>query len=245
MDNKEKVLVIIPAYNEETVVAEVIKSVQKNVPGVDIITINDGSKDMTARVAQKAGSKVINLPFNMGYGVALQTGYKYALENNYQYVVQLDADGQHNPKYINELLTQVQSGKADVVIGSRFLGEGGYKVSRTRRGGMFLFGSIASFITGQRITDPTSGYQAVNREALCFCVSDVYPYDYPDADTIIMLHFAGFKVREVPMKMFLNKKVRTMHSGIKPLYYIFKMFLSIFVSLLREKPYKKRRKKCL
>ncbi|MBU1863830.1 MAG: glycosyltransferase family 2 protein [Candidatus Omnitrophica bacterium] len=244
MKKKSKTLIIIPAHNEEENIGSVIGEIRKHHPLLDIVTVNDGSTDKTKYAAEVAGSKVLTLPFNLGYGVALQTGYKYALESDYQYVVQLDADGQHDPQYIQALLHEVESGAADVSIGSRFLAERAYKVTTVRRLGMLIFGSLASIITKRRISDPTSGYQAINRSVLHFYASDVYPCDYPDADVIILLHFAGFKVKEVPVKMFASKKLKSMHGGFKPVYYIFKMFLSILVTLLREKPDKRKREIC-
>lgn len=233
-------MVIIPAYNEEGNVAGVIKSIKEHVPSIDIVVINDGSADKTARVAKNEGATVINLPFNMGYGTALQTGYKYALEKGYDYVVQLDADGQHDPRYINKLLRKVETERVDVVIGSRFLDSELYKAFPLRRLGIFLFGSVASLIIRQRVTDATSGYQAINKQVLNFYASDIYPYDYPDANVIIMLYFAGFKIKELPVVMYPSKTGKSMHAGLKPLYYMFKMSLSILMTLLREKPHKRR-----
>ena len=177
----------------------------------------------------------------MGYGAALQTGFKYALMKRYQYVVQMDADWQHDPVSIKTLLDEVKKEKADVVIGSRFLVENGkYRTSWVRKIGMSLFGKIASVIIGQPVTDPTSGFQALNRDALRFYASQYYPADYPDADVIIMLHRAGLRIREIPVLMHPRKQGQSMHSGLKPVYYIFKMFLSMFVTLLRKDRFERR-----
>ncbi len=229
-----KNIVIIPAYNEEENIAGVVLGIKKVVPDADIVVVNDGGQDRTGEIARKSGGQVISLPFNMGYGVALQTGFKYALRRGYEYAVQMDADGQHDPRDILSLLQAVKSGEADVAIGSRFLEGNSYRIPALRRLGMFIFSFLASVFTGQRITDPTSGYQALNRRGLMFYASDYYPVDFPDADVIIMLHRAGLKVKEVPVTMHSSTTGRSMHSGLKPLYYIFKMFLSIFVTLLRK-----------
>ena len=239
-DPKE-VIIIIPAYNEEGNLLSLIKNIRSKISGVDILIIDDGSADRTARVAEKAGALVASLPFNMGYGAALQTGFKYALMNRYRYVIQMDADGQHDPDSIRTLLEELKKEDADVVIGSRFMdGKELYKTHWTRRFGMILFGKIASMITGLLITDPTSGFQALNRDALRFYASKYYPVDYPDADVIIMLHRAGLRVREVPVTMHPRLEGESMHSGLKPIYYIFKMFLSMFVTLLRKDKFVKR-----
>jgi glycosyltransferase involved in cell wall biosynthesis len=237
--SEHSLLVVIPAYNEEANVDRVVEAVCEELPTADVVVIDDGSCDRTAKVASAAGAKVVSLPYNMGYGTALQTGYKYARENGYQLLAQIDADGQHDPIHIREMLDLIQEGNADVVIGSRFLVDNGYRAAFVKRVGMLLFGSIASWATGQKISDPTSGYQALNRRAFCYCANDVYPSDFADADVLIMLHRAGFRIREVPVKMYpsVNKQSRylNMYSFFTPLYYIFKMSLTMFVALLRER----------
>jgi hypothetical protein len=233
-----KTLTIIPAFNEEKTIAQVISGVRKSAPYCDILVINDGSSDSTGKRAKAAGARVIHLPFNMGYGIALQTGYKYALEKGYHYMIQMDGDGQHDPYYIKELLEVVTSGKANVAIGSRFSKNSNndiYRAGWIKKTGIMLFASITSIIIRQRVSDPTSGYQAIDRKVAKFYVSESYPCDYPDADVIIMLHRAGFKIKEFPVVMHQNRNKKSMHSGIKPLYYIFKMFLSIFLTLLRKR----------
>ena len=231
---KEKILVVIPALNEAEQIAQVVQQVRKEVPKAEVLIVNDGSTDQTGKIALRAGAKVLSHPFNMGYGVALQTGYKYALQYGFDYVLQMDGDGQHDPRYLQGLLKEVQEGGVAVAIGSRFLGEGEYQGSFLRRVGMRLFGFIASRLSGQKITDPTSGYQALNQRAIEFCTRDAFPGDYPDADVLIMLHRAGLRFREVPVGMHPKLNGRSMHSGLKPLYYIYKMLLSIMLNLMRK-----------
>ena len=179
----KEVIIVIPAYNEEKNIEPLIKNIKAKVSNVDILVIDDGSADRTAREAEKAGAIALRLPFNMGYGAALQTGFKYALNKRYRYVVQMDADGQHDPESVKILLNEIRKENADVVIGSRFLdNKNTYKVPLVRKIGMGLFGKIASIITGLAVTDPTSGFQALNRDALRFYASKYYPVDYPDAD---------------------------------------------------------------
>lgn len=236
---KGELLVVIPAYNEEANVGRVIGRVRACLPQADVLVINDGSRDGTARVAAQAGAKVVNHTYNMGYGAALQTGYKYGRDNGYRRLAQIDADGQHDPIYILEMLNLIEGGEADIVIGSRFLMENGYRAPLVKRVGMVLFGTVASWVTGQKVSDPTSGYQTMNRKAFCFCAGDVYPSDFADADVLIMFHRAGFRVREVAVRMYpsANKRSRylNMYSFLTPVYYIFKMSLAVFVSLLRER----------
>lgn len=241
----KKSLIIIPAHNEENNIARVIKEIKSNQVAADILVVNDGSSDATSMIAKESGAMVLDLPFNMGYGVALQTAYKYAVREGYSYVVQLDGDGQHDAKYVNVLLEELKKEEADVVIGSRFLKGREYKAPFPRRIGMAVFNFIASWVVGQKITDSTSGYQALNSSVLNFFKNDVYPCDYPDADVLIMLHLAGFKIKEVPVTMFPSASGKSMHSGLKPVYYIFKMFLSILVTLLRKRPSRKGDDKCL
>ena len=231
---KENILVIIPALNEEEQIATVVQQVKEQVPEALILVVNDGSSDRTEEKALACGVKVLSHPFNMGYGVALQTGYKYAWKCDFDYVLQMDGDGQHDPQYLRVLLAEVKEGKVDVVIGSRFLREGGYHVPLMRRMGMLLFGFIASRVSGQKITDPTSGYQALGRRVIEFYTRDAFPGDYPDADVLVMLHRAGLRMQEVPVAMRPNSNGRSMHSGLKPLYYIYKMLLSITLSLMRK-----------
>lgn len=238
MTKSSKPLIIIPAYNEGRNIVGVIDSIHQNAPSLDVVLVNDGSLNGTAAVAESKGAMVINLPFHMGYGTAVQTGYKYALRSGYDYTIQMDGDGQHEPGYIVALLQELKTGRADVIIGSRFSDPKQtrrYRGSFARRVGMLLFGVVTSMIMRQRVTDPTSGYIGLNRKALEYLSSDVYPADYPDADVIIMLHRAGFRIKEIPVVMYENKQKGSLHRGVRPLYYIFKMALSIFVTTLRKK----------
>ena len=226
--------VIIPAYNEAERIASTIADIRKFI-NADIIVVNDGSTDNTVSEAKAAGAAVLDLPFNLGYGAALQTGLKYALKKGYEFTVQMDADGQHDPSAIQSLIKPVLDSEIDIAVGSRFLSGGDYKAPFFRRVGMLFFAFIASIFTGKRITDPTSGFQALNRKVMEFCASEAYPVDYPDADVIIMLHRRGIKFKEVPITMKRAVGKLSMHSGLKPFYYTFKMLLSILVTLLRNK----------
>jgi len=236
----QKVIVLIPAYNEEKQIVAVIERVRRIVPEFDILVVNDGSCDATARMASSTGAIVVSHPFNMGYGVAIQTGYKYAFANGYDFLVQIDGDGQHDPSFIKVLLEPVIAGETDFAIGSRFLQQESYRPSFSRRLGILFFRRLVSVLIGREITDPTSGYQAMNREVIRFFTDDIFPCDYPDADMLVTLNMAGFRLREVPVRMYANSQGKSMHSGLKPLYYVFKMCLSILVTLLRRRSFYQR-----
>lgn len=227
--------VIIPGYNEANNIRSVIGDIRRYHPG-DIVVVDDGSGDATSALAREAGAFVIRHPFNMGYGVALQTGYKYAVQKGYDTLVQIDGDGQHGARFIPELFRMVEAGECDVAIGSRFQAASGYRFGLLKTAGVRLFRQLIRLLTGERITDPTSGYQCLNRRAFAFLTGDLFPCDYPDANVIIMLHRAGFTIKEVPVEMVPNREGRSMHRGILTIgYYCFTMFLSIFVTVLRKR----------
>lgn len=228
-----KTLLIIPAHNEAENIGRVLSDVEATRLALDVLVVDDCSSDETAAVASQAGAHVLRLPCNLGYGGAVQAGFRYAVRRGYSFGVLMDADGQHDAGCIAGLLRSVQDGKTDLALGSRFLGHMGYRTSAIKRLGMAVFRQIASRVTGQRITDPTSGFQALNHDVMAFFAADNYPIDFPDADTILLLHFAGFRLAEVPVTMRERMSGESMHSSWKPIYYVFKMFLSIFIVLLR------------
>ncbi len=233
-EHAARTLVLIPAFNEAGKIAAVIRRVRGVVPECDILVVNDGSRDETAREAAAAGALVVSHPFNMGYGVTIQTGYKYAWTRGYDFLAQIDGDGQHDPAFLPTLLAPVMAGEADVCVGSRFLEVASYRPSFARRLGIAFFRKVVSLLTRQRVTDPTSGYQAFNRDVIRFFTTEFFPCDYPDADILLTLHLAGFISREVPVRMYANGEGKSMHNGLKPLYYVFKMCLAIFVTMLRS-----------
>ncbi|MBN2125273.1 MAG: glycosyltransferase family 2 protein [Deltaproteobacteria bacterium] len=227
--------VIIPAFNEERSIAEVIKGIRESGHG-DIIVVDDGSTDKTGARAREAGAFVIPHPFNMGYGVALQTGYKYALRRGYDLLVQMDGDGQHDPDSIGDLFESVESGRCDMALGSRFLSPQAYEVGILKSFGIGLFRGMIRLMTGETITDPTSGYQCLKRTVFETLSRDIFPTDYPDANIIIMLHRMGFQIKEIPVAMRPNPAGRSMHQGVfRIVYYFFKMFLSFLIALIRAK----------
>jgi glycosyltransferase involved in cell wall biosynthesis len=235
VSSEARTLIIIPAHNEAKNLGQVLAEILALQVDADVLVVDDHSSDDTASVAREHGARVLRLPSNLGYGGAVQAGFGYAVHYGYPTAVLMDADGQHAASGIIDLLRVVRDGQADVALGSRFMGRMEYRTTFAKRAGMALFGQLVSRITGQSITDPTSGFQALNREVITFLASDNYPVDFPDADTLLLLHFAGFKVQEVPVVMRERLSGESMHSSWKPLYYIAKMCLSILIVLLRQK----------
>jgi len=228
-------LIIVPAYNEEKQIAAVIEGVRKY-SDADIVVIDDGSEDRTAECAGSTGARVIRHPFNMGPGVAVQTGYKYASAKGYDYLLQIDGDGQHHPAHIPDMFAMVENRRCDMAIGSRFLKNSEHKTGLLKSAAIRLFRVVIKTITGEIITDPTSGYRCMNRTVFQYFTGDGFPHDYPDANIIIVLHRLGFKMAELPVTMLPNPEGRSMHRGIfKISYYFFKVFLAIFINLLRKK----------
>ncbi len=228
------ILIIIPAHNEAENLPHVLPRLQKIIPQADIVVIDDHSHDDTAAVARKLGAQVVRLPNNLGYGGAVQTGFRYGAEFGYDYAVMMDADGQHDPESVPALLAPVMAGRCDVALGSRFKGKMTYQTSFIRRMGMRMFAVITHFFTGIEVTDATSGFQGMNRDVMRFFAEENYPSDYPDADTLIMLYFAGFRVDEAPVIMHERITGESMHSSsLKNIYYIIKMLLSITMVYLR------------
>ena len=235
MSKKSKTIIIMPAHNEAENIKRVITEMRQTIQGLDFVVIDDCSSDDTADVAESMGAQVIRLPCNLGYGGAVQTGFRYAVQQGYDYAVMMDSDGQHDPRSVSALLHVVERGEADVALGSRFLGHMTYQSSWVRRVGMSIFSYLVSVATGHHFTDATSGLQAMNREVLEFFSRDNYPVDFPDADTIILLHYAGFRVQEVPVTMRERISGESMHTSLKPIYYVFKMALAIFIVMLRQR----------
>ena len=225
----------MPAHNEATNLPQVLPAVRAAAPDYDIVVIDDGSRDGTASIARGLGAAVVSLPVNLGYGGAVQTGFRYAVRNGYDLSVVMDADGQHDPTCIQDLAEGVLSGGADVVTGSRFRGMMKYRQPWLKRAGMAFFAWLVSRITKRSVTDPTSGYQALNNDAMRFFADENYPVDYPDADTLLILYYAGVRVIELPVTMRERISGVSMHSGLKPIYYVSKMLLAIAMVLLRQK----------
>lgn len=231
-----KALVIIPAFNEENNIVATINNLKKvkikNVV-LDYIVINDGSTDNTRDVLIKNNIKFIDLTFNLGIGGAVQTGYKYAYYNNYDIAIQVDGDGQHNPIYIERLISYIKDGY-DCVIGSRFLKEDdSFKSTKLRRVGIRFLSNLIKLVTKIRISDPTSGFRAVNK-AVIELFSKSYPHDYPEPNTNVLLIKKGFEVKEISVEMNERKTGSSSITTIKSIYYMIKVSLSIVLSSIGD-----------
>ncbi len=228
-----RVLIIIPAYNEEETIADVLKDIEAHMKGASVVVVDDGSKDSTAFIARKMGVTVLEHPFNMGVGAAVQTGFKYALEYGYNICVQVDADGQHPASEIPKLLEPIRREEANVVVGSRFLEPSDYRPSLARGMGIGLFSRVVSTILGTRITDATSGFRATDLKAMKF-LKDVYPDDYPEVEALVLLHKGGFGIMEVPVKMRLRQGGKSSITAARSVYYLVKVLLAIMVDIMKK-----------
>jgi hypothetical protein len=225
-------LVLIPAFNEAARLGAVVERVRAVVPDLEVLVVDDGSADATSAAARRRGARVLRHPFNLGYGAALHTGYKYAARHGYAFVVQLDADGQHDPADVPRLLAPLARGEADVVVGSRFVRPSGYRMGWPRSLARSFFRRVLVLCGGPRIADPTSGFQALSAAAVRFCCGEFYPTDFPDIDVLLLLHRRGFRILEVPVDMAPSPPGRvTMHAGAQALYYPYKMLLATFRSV--------------
>ena len=228
----QKIAIVIPARNEEACIGPVLETTAGLYPSYDIVVVDDASSDRTGEIARAAGATVLRAPVNLGYGGAVQAGFKYAHARGYDLVVLLDADGQHDPRYVADLVEAAR--EYDFVVGSRFRGEVHYAIPPVRRTGMRVFSAIASAITGQRITDTSSGFQALRKNVFGMFATTHYPVDFPDADTIIWIARHGFRVGEIPVEMHQRVAGTSMISGLaSSLKYALKMPLAILVTLLR------------
>lgn len=231
-------LAIVPAFNEVDAIAPTVASIHEAVPDFDVLVVDDGSSDATAELAAAAGAAVLRMPFNLGIGGAMQSGYMYALENGYEIAVQVDGDGQHDPRHIPDLLARLGSDpELNMVTGSRFLDASadGYRSSATRRVGILLFSSIVSAITGQRVTDPTSGFRMTNRRGIELFARD-YPHDYPEVEAILLMHAHRLRSCEIPVRMRPRLTGESAISSSQSVYYMVKVLLAVFVGLFRRRP---------
>jgi len=228
-----KRVAIVPAFNEEASVGRVIDEVRALDPGFDVAVVDDGSTDRTAGVAADRDAYVIRLPFNLGIGGAMQTGFRFAFERGYDIAVQVDGDGQHDPAQLPKILRPVLDGEADLVVGSRFSGEGEYRSTATRRVGIRIFAGVVSAVVGQRVTDTTSGFRAVNRKAIALFAAD-YPHDYPEVEATVMCVKHKLRLTEVPVAMRERTGGRSSITALRSVYYMTKVLLAIFVGMFRR-----------
>lgn len=234
-NEKEKVLFVIPAYNEEENIEKVLKEIKKDASFADILVINDCSKDHTKEIVQKNNVKCIDGVFNLKYAMAVQTGIKYAAKNNYDYVIQFDADGQHIAKEAIKLLDALKEDNSDIVIGSRYLKNMGYPCPFFRKIGTKLFSSIIRLTCKQRIADPLSGFQCLNKKVIeRYSKMGNYP-EFPDANLVIEMLLLGYQIKEIPVEMKLREAGESMHGGIiKPIKYMVNMLYTIVFIIIQN-----------
>jgi glycosyltransferase involved in cell wall biosynthesis len=225
---------IVPAYNEAANVGRVVDELRAFDPAMVVVVVDDGSGDDTAAVARAHGARVVRLPFNLGIGGAVQTGFRYAFEQGFDIAVRLDGDGQHDPSQLDVVLAPVLAGEADIAVGSRFAGaREGYRSSRSRRLGIRLLAWVVSRIVGRRVTDTTSGFQALNRKAIALFARD-YPHDYPEVEATVMVSRHRLRAVEVPVARRERSAGRSSITALRSVYYMVKVLLAIFVGLFRR-----------
>jgi glycosyltransferase involved in cell wall biosynthesis len=230
-------IAIVPALNEERSIAAVIAEIRAADPEFDVVVIDDGSTDRTAARAAEQGARVLTLPFNLGIGGAVQTGLQYAREHDFAIAVQVDADGQHDPSQLPQLLAPLIAGEADVVVGSRFLGERNYKAPFVRRVGIRVFAAIISAVVGQPLTDTSSSFRAYGRRAIAYFSRD-YPHGFVESvEATVIASRCGLRLKEVPVVM--RQRLMGQSSLTLPvsIYYSIKVLVAVFVGIFRRSAY--------
>ncbi|MED4653812.1 glycosyltransferase family 2 protein [Bacillus pseudomycoides] len=226
-----KTLIIIPAYNEEEAIGDTLTrllELKQHFTQLDICVINDGSRDRTSEIVKEFPVNIVNLPYNLGIGSAVQTGYKYADINGYDIAIQFDADGQHNPEDLYKIIQPIAENKCDMVLGSRFTEKTAYKGSLSRRIGIFYFTALLKLLTRQTFMDPTSGYRAINRKVIEI-FSYNYPKDYPEPEVLIHLKKKGLRVNEISVNMQERQGGQSSITPLKSAYYMIKVSLAILM----------------
>jgi len=226
-------LIVIPALDEEDSLPGLLAEARAAAPGYDFLVIDDGSRDRTREAARALGVPVVSHPFNLGVGAALQTGFRWAVAHGYDIAIQLDADGQHDPSYLDALVAPVRAGACDVAIGSRYVTTSAYRAPRLRRLGMLVFSGVVRLALGQRITDTTSGFRAYGRAVMEVCQHD-FPKDFPDAPLLIALARRGFRLTEVPVRMRERQAGTSFYTLGKSLYYPYKNLLASLMAWIQR-----------
>jgi hypothetical protein len=230
---------MMPAFNEERNIQHSIATVRKDAPYVDVLVVDDGSRDGTARLARASGATVITLPVNLGIFDAMHTAFIYAHRNEYDAAVQVDADGQHQPSEIPVILGPVLDGSADVVIGSRYLEGRGYKTPLSRRMGMILFANVTSALIGRRVTDTTCGFRAYSREAIAAFAHET-GVEALDAVGLVILGRAGYRIQELPATVHTRLTGKSSINFVRSIVYPFVALLSLIPVLLNRRPVRPR-----
>lgn len=223
-----KTLIIIPAYNEEQNIRNVVNNMIVHFPQYDYIIINDGSKDHTLEICAQEQYHYVDLPINLGIGGAVQAGYRYARENHYDIAIQIDGDGQHDIRFADEMVRMLKNDEADIVIGSRFVKKQGFQSSGSRRFGIRILSGLIRLCTGVRVNDVTSGFRAVNRKFIDIYCED-YPNDYPEPEAIVTAVMHGGRVKEIPVIMNERQGGESSIKFWNSIYYMIKVTLAILV----------------
>ena len=241
------VLVVIPAYNEEESIRRVVEGVNRHIPLADVLVVDDGSSDGTSRRVQESGAELLRLPRNLGVGAALEIALRYAEDLGYSYALRVDADGQHDPQDALRLLDAVRRGEADVLIGSRFLEAGSderqgarkpgwrHQTTPVRAVGIKVFAWLVSLLIGQQISDPTCGLRCFNRQAMSYLARN-HPQDYPEVESMVVLHRAGFRLKELPVEIYPRTGGVSSISTWKAVYYVFRVMLAASIAAVRSTP---------
>jgi glycosyltransferase involved in cell wall biosynthesis len=231
-DHLEKLLILVPAFNEEGAVAGVVESVKQVMPGVPVLVVDDCSKDGTVNNAQRAGARVLPLPHHLGLGGCVQAGYKLAFELGYEYVIRVDGDGQHDARDIPNVFETLRTSGCEMVIGSRYVDGAGGGTSWLRAAGIRFFRLVLRPILGKPVHDPTSGFVGVNRRAL-EVFSRSFPLEYPEIEALVVLQRRRFRFVEVPCRMLPRRTGRSTITPTKSIYYIVHVLLGVFVNVLK------------
>ena len=228
-----KKIIIIPAYNESANIVKTINAIRRSAEDFDYVIINDCSTDETRDICEANQFNIINLPINLGIGGAVQTGYRYAYEEGYDIAVQVDGDGQHDPMFLSRMAEYIEINGSDMIIGSRFINKEGFQSSGTRRIGIKYFTILIQILTGNKITDPTSGLRMVNRSVMKMFAYD-YPKDYPEPESVVTVLRKGKKVDEIPVIMKAREGGVSSISPRKSVYYMLKVSLAILIECIRK-----------
>ncbi len=237
-----KILIIIPAFNEEESIEKVVDNITKNFPQYDYLVVNDCSTDSTEAILKRRGYRYLSLPVNLGIGGAVQSGYLYATQNDYDIAIQIDGDGQHDPAYIEKLIAPIVAGEADMSIGSRFIEKEGFQTSFMRRLGINLIRGIIKLCCGVKATDTTSGFRATSREMTAFFAAN-YAQDYPEPEAIVAAALNGFRVTDVAVRMNEREGGVSSINAKKSLYYMIKVSIALVILRIGMKRKKKPKSK--